>query len=165
MTKETTTRQVQEMYPESDAATKRDLEGLANSISQFRAAVRHIAERQGEQTQQVAWQLDQARQRRKSVQKRIMLEWAVATTTAIVLCLTMLVPTVGYYRNHATQLRAQQQEQLLKQREADTALLDQVTSELSEAVPDSMQPLAEMDVDYASDTTSTGKTEKKNAKN
>jgi hypothetical protein len=36
---------------------------------------------------------------------------------------------------------------------------------LSEAVPDSMQPLAEMDVDYASDTTSTGKTEKKNAKN
>ena len=165
MTKETTNRQVQEMYPESDAATKRDLEGLANSISQFRAAVRHIAERQGEQTQQVAWQLDQARQRRKSAQKRIMLEWAVATTTAIVLCLTMLVPTVEYYRNHATQLRAQQQEQLLKQREADTALLDQVTSELSEAVPDSMQPLAEMDVDYASDTTSTGKTEKKNAKN
>ena len=165
MTKETTNRQVQEMYPESDAATKRDLEGLANSISQFRAAVRHIAERQGEQTQQVAWQLDQARQRRKSAQKRIMLEWAVATTTAIVLCLTMLVPTVGYYRNHATQLRARQQEQLLKQREADTALLDQVTSELSEAVPDSMQPLAEMDVDYASDTTSTGKTEKKNAKN
>ena len=165
MTKETTNRQVQEMYPESDAATKRDLEGLANSISQFRAAVRHIAERQGEQTRQVAWQLDQARQRRKSTQKRIMLEWAVATTTAIVLCLTMLVPTVGYYRNHATQLRARQQEQLLKQREADTALLDQVTSELSEAVPDSMQPLAEMDVDYASDTTSTGKTEKKNAKN
>lgn len=160
MTKETTTRQVQEMYPESDAATKRDLEGLANSISQFRAAVRHIAEQQTEPAS-VAWQLDQARQRRHSTQRRSMRQWALA----MALCVTMLVPAVGYYREHTAHLQAQRQEQLLKQREADTALLDQVTSELSEAVPDSMQPLAEMDSDYASNQISIGKTEKKNGTN
>jgi hypothetical protein len=160
MTKETTNRQVQEMYPESDGATKRDLEMLANSISQFRAAVRHIAEQQAGPAP-AAWQLDQAQQRRRSAQRRTMLEWAVA----MVLCVTMLVPAVGYYRDHAKRLRAQQQEQLSKQRAADTALLDQVTSELSEAVPDSMRPLAEMDADYASNQIATGKTEKKNGRN
>jgi hypothetical protein len=164
MTKETTTRQVQEMYPESDAATKRDLEGLANSISQFRALVRHIAEHEGD-PKPVAWQLDQARQRKRSAQRRTMLQWAVATVAATVLCVTMLVPAVGSYRQHAAQARAQQQEQLLKQREADTALLDQVSSELSVAVPDSMQPLAEMDSDYASNQVSTRETEKKNGRN
>jgi hypothetical protein len=164
MTKETTTRQVQEMYPESDAATKRDLEGLANSISQFRAAVRHIADQQAEPAS-VAWQLDQARQRRRSAQRRTMLQWAVATAAFTVLCVTMLVPTVGHYREHAAQLQAQRQEQLLKQREADTALLDQVTSELSVAVPDSMQPLAEMDSDYTNNQISIGKTEKTNGRN
>ena len=160
MTKETTTRQVQEMYPESDAATKRDLEGLANSISQFRAAVRHIAE-----PTSVAWQLDKARQRRRSAQRRTMLQWAVATVAATVLCVTMLVPAVASYRNHAAQLQAQRQEQLLKQREADTALLDQVTSELSVTVPDSMQPLEELDSDYTNNQTSIGKTEKTNGRN
>jgi hypothetical protein len=164
MTKETTTRQVQEMYPESDAATKRDLEGLANSISQFRAAVRHIAEQQPEPAS-VTWQLDQARQRRRSAQRRTMLQWAVATAAFTVLCVTMLVPTVGHYRERAAQLQAQRQEQLLKQREADTALLDQVTSELSVTVPDSMQPLAELDSDYTNNQTSIGKTEKTNGRN
>jgi hypothetical protein len=164
MTKETTTRQVQEMYPESDAATKRDLEGLANSISQFRAAVRHIAEQQAEPAS-VAWQLDQARRRRRSAQRRTMLQWAVATVAATVLCVTMLVPTVEHYRDHAAQLQAQRQEQLLKQREADTALLDQVTSELSVTVPDSMQPLEELDSDYTNNQTSIGKTEKTNGRN
>ena len=160
MTKETTTRQVQEMYPESDAATKRDLEGLANSISQFRAAVRHIAE-----PTSVAWQLDKARQRRRSAQRRTMLQWAVATVAATVLCVTMLMPTVEHYRDRAAQLQAQRQEQLLKQREADTALLDQVTSELSVTVPDSMQPLEELDSDYTNNQTSIGKTEKTNGRN
>jgi hypothetical protein len=113
----------------------------------------------------VAWQLDQARQRKRSAQRRTMLQWAVATVAATVLCVTMLVPAVGSYRQHAAQARAQQQEQLLKQREADTALLDQVSSELSVAVPDSMQPLAEMDSDYASNQVSTRETEKKNGRN
>jgi hypothetical protein len=80
----------------------------------------------------------------------------------MVLCVTMLVPAVGYYRNHTARVREQQQEQALKQREADAALLDQVTSEISEAEPDSMRPLAEMDSDYASYQTSTGEMEKKN---
>jgi hypothetical protein len=156
MTKETTKRHVQELYPDGDAATKRSLEGLANSISQFRAAVRHISER-GEMAP-AAWQLEQARRRRQSAQRRVLLEWAVA----MVLCVTMLAPAVGVYRNHNARVREQQLEQALKQREADAALLDQVTSEISEAVPDSMRPLAEIDSDYASNQVSTGETEKKN---
>ena len=158
MTRETTNRQVQEMYPDSDGATKRDLEGLANSISQFRAAVHHIAGREGEGLE-MGWRLDQAQERRQTAHRRIVLEWAIAA----VLCVTMLVPAVGYYRSHAAQEQARQKEQLLKQREADTALLDQVTSALSETEPDSMRPLAEMDTDYAS--YQTAQTEKKNDRN
>ncbi len=158
MTRETTNRQVQEMYPECDAATKRDLEGLANSISQFRAAVHHVAGREDEPVP-VMQQLERARQRKHSAQRRVMLEWAIA----MALCVAALVPAVGYYRDHAAQMHAQQM-RLLQQREADTALLDQVTSELSEAVPDSMQPLADMDADYMSYQT-TGEMEKKNGRN
>jgi hypothetical protein len=156
MTKETTNRQVQEMYPESDAASKRDLEGLANSISQFRAAVHHVAARSSEA--RMDWGLEQVR--RRTAQRRIMLEWAVAA----VLCVVALVPAVGFFRDHAEKVQAERQTQILKQGEADTALLDQVSSELSEAVPDSMRPLAEMDADYVSYQT-TGETEKKNGRN
>ncbi len=156
MTKETTNRDVQELYPETDAATKRDLEGLANSISQFRSALHHIAARSAELP--TDWGFEQARARRRSAQRRVMLEWAVA----MALCVAALVPAVGFYREHAAQVRAEQQAQLLKQREADTALLDQVSSELSEAVPDSMQPLAEMDSDYASYQTTGEKTNGRN---
>jgi len=158
MTRETTNRDVQELYPESDAATKRDLEGLAHSISEFRSAVHQIAARStGPVTE---WGLEQARVRLRSKQRRVMLEWAVAAG----LCVAALVPAVGFYRDHAAAVRAAQQAQLLKQREADAALLDQVASELSEAVPDSMQPLAETDADYVSYET-TGKTEKTNGRN
>src|SRR5277367_882905 len=156
MTRETTNRDVQELYPESDAATKRDLEGLANSISQFRSAVHHVATRSAESA--MDWGFEQARARRRSAQRRVMLEWAVA----MALCVAALVPAVGFYREHAAQVRVEQQAQLLKQHEADAALLDQVSSELSATVPDSMQPLAEMDSDYASYET-TG--EKKNGRN
>ncbi|HYK35372.1 hypothetical protein [Alloacidobacterium sp.] len=152
-----------ELYPERDAASRRDLEVLANSISQFRAAVHHIAS-QGEPAQ-VAWQLEQARQRRRSVRRRLVLEWAMAAVTAIVLCAAAVVPTVNSHREHVAQLQAQRQAQILKQREADSALLDQVTSELSEAVPDSMQPLAEMGADHVSYQSTAGETEKNNGRN
>jgi hypothetical protein len=164
MTRETTNRDVQELYAECDAATKRDLEGLANSISQFRSAVHHVAARSTGPTTAgsiTEWGLEQARVRRRSAQRRAVLQWAVAA----VLCVAALVPAVGFYREHAAAARAEQQAQLLKQREADTALLDQVSNELSEAVPDSMQPLAEMDADYVSYQTTTGETEKKNGRN
>jgi uncharacterized protein (DUF2252 family) len=150
MTRETTNRDVQELYPESDAATKRELEGLANSISQFRSAVHHVAAQSEGSVRD--WGYESALKRKHVAQRRVMLEWAVAA----VLCVAALVPAVGFYREHAAQVRAEQQAQLLKQREADTALLDQVTNELSETVPDSMQPLAEMDADYASYQTTGG---------
>ena len=158
MTKETTNRDVQDLYAESDAATKRDLEGLANSLSQFRSVVHHIAARSAESA--MDWGFEQARARRRSAQRRVMLEWAVA----MALCVAALVPAMGFYREHAAQVRAEQQAQLLKQREADAALLDQVSSELSATVPDSMQPLAEMDSDYASNQRRR-ETEKKNGRN
>jgi Tfp pilus assembly protein PilN len=154
MTKETTNRQVQELYPESDAATKRSLEGLANSISQFREAVRHIAEQQAAPS---ASQWEQAQRRKQATQRRVMLEWVAA----MVLCVALLLPGIGYYRSHSARVQEQQAE-MLKQQEADAVLLDQVTSEISETVPDSMRPLAEMDSDYASNQISTGDTEKKN---
>lgn len=132
-----------EFYPESDAATKRELEGLANAISHFRSAVHHIAARSSEPA--TDWGFASALKRRHAAQRRLVLEWAVAA----VLCVAAVVPAVGFYRNHAAQVRAEEQARLLKQREADAALLDQVTSEISEAVPDAMRPLAEMDAAYA----------------
>lgn len=131
-----------EMYPESDAATKRGLEGLANAIGQFRSAVHHIAAREAES--RTDWGFERVLKRKQSRQRRLILEWAVAAA----LCVAMLVPGVSYYRNRSAQLRAEQQAQLLKQREADAALLDQVTSEISETAPDAMDPLVEMDVAY-----------------
>ncbi|HEX3436661.1 MAG TPA: hypothetical protein VHT24_07820 [Pseudacidobacterium sp.] len=158
MTKETTKRQVEELYPESDAATKRDLEGLANAISQFRAAVSHISAKA--ETVPVAVQMERARQRRRWAQRRVMLEWAFAAVAMI----AMLLPGAGYYRHHAEMAR-ERQEQALQQREADTALLDQVDSELSETVPDAMRPLADMESAYASDESSKLQGEKKNGEN
>jgi Tfp pilus assembly protein PilN len=145
-----------EMYPGTDAATKRELEGLANAIGQFRAAVHHVAACETES--QMDWGFERALKRKQSHQRRVMLEWAVAA----VLCVAALVPAVGYYR-HAATLKAEQQAQLLKQREADAALLDQVSSEISEAVPDAMQPLAEMDATYASSGSTNG--ENRNGRN
>ena len=158
MTKETTNRDVQDLYPESDAATKRDLERLANSISQFRSAVHHVAARSADSA--TDWGFEQAEGRRWSAQRRAVLQWAAA----MALCVAVLVSAVDFYRGHVAAVKAEQQAQLLKQREADTALLEQVSSELSEAVPDSMRPLAETDADYVSYQT-TGETEKKNGRN
>ena len=160
MTKETTNRQVQDLYPESDAATKRDLEGLANSISHFRTAVHHAAGQQASPLP-IARQLERAAQRKRSAQRRIMLEWAVA----MALCIAALVPATSYYHTHEARQQAQRQAQLLKQREADAALLDQVASELSESVPDSLRPLADMDADYTSNQTTIKETEKTNGRN
>ena len=156
MTRETTNRDVQELYPESDAATKRDLEGLANGISQFRSAVHHVAAQS--EAERTDWGFKSALKRRHVAQRRMVLEWAVAA----VVCVAALVPAVGFYREHAAAVKAQQQAQLQKQREADTALLDQVSTALSATVPDSMEPLSGMDSDYASYQT-TG--EKKNGRN
>lgn len=150
MTRETTNRQVKELYPESDAASKRELEGLANSISQFREMVHVAADRQASQLP-VSAQLEKAAQRHQTKQRRVMLEWAVA----MVLCITAVIPVTSYYRTQAAHEKAQRQAQLMQQREADTALLEQVTSELSESVPDSLQPLADMENDYAKDQTYT----------
>jgi len=159
MTRATTTRQVQELYSDSAAATRQSLEGLASSISKFREAVRHIAENQAEPIS-VSQQLEQARRRRQSAQRRVMLEWVAA----MALCVALLLPGIGYYRDHAARQR-QQQQKALQQREADSALLDQVASEISEEVPDSMRPLTEQDSDYAGKQISTGETEKTNGEN
>ncbi|SRR5579883_144509 len=130
-----------EIYPEGDAATKRELEIVANAIGQFRSAVHHVATR--ETGSQMDWGFERALKRRRTAQRRLVLEWAVAA----VLCVAALVPAVSFYR-HAATLKAEQQAQMLKQREADAALLDQVSSEISEAVPDAMRPLVEVDVAY-----------------
>lgn len=158
LNREKTTNQMQELYPEnSDAATKRSLEGLANAIGNFRAAVHHIAD-QETSTRITTQQLEQASKQKRSAQRRVMLEWA----TAMVLCVTMLVPALGYLRDRNVRMQAQQHEQLMKQRQADEALLEQVSHEVSEAVPDSMQPLAELDADYAGNQIQAKETETRN---
>jgi hypothetical protein len=139
---------------EDDVATRRDLEAMAHAISRFRSAVWHIAEQENPQPMQA--QLEQAAQRRRSVQRRVMLEWAFAGIAGV----AALIPAAGYYRHHQQQARIEQQ-----QREADARLLDQIADEVSEAVPDAMRPLAEMDAAYADGQNATGQQGKTNATN
>ncbi|HZU08641.1 MAG TPA: hypothetical protein VFA02_01960 [Pseudacidobacterium sp.] len=152
MRNKTTIRQT-----EDDAATRRDLEAMAHAIGRFRSAVWHIAEQESSQPMQV--QFEQAARRRRSVQRRVMLEWAFAGFAGV----AALIPAAGYYRHHQEQARIEQQQQALKQREADAQLLDQIADEVSEAVPDAMRPLAEMDAMYGQN--STGQQGKTNATN
>jgi hypothetical protein len=145
-----------DLYAENDAGTRRNLESLANSVSHFREAIHHIAESQGEPLP-ISQQLEKARQRQQSSQRRVILEWAAA----MAVCVALLLPGIGYFQHRAAHLR-EQQRLALEQREADAALLDQVANEVSEGVPDSMRPLAELDTDYTSSQISLDGTENNN---
>lgn len=131
---------------DNDAATKCDLEKLTNALDQFRSVVQHISALNEREARPIAWQLEQARERQRSAHRRRALEWVVAA----VMCLAVALPLTGRYHSQALQARAQQQ--LLQQRTADAALLDQVASEIEEPVPDAMRPLEDSDSVYATDS-------------
>jgi len=125
-------------YPDASQHEYASLEptgDFASALSDFRSAVNHVAERETSKPVPSSW-LVPARQRHRSTQRRLILAW----TCAALLCIgavpllhqtkpVVAPPVVAHQDNPGD----------------DTALLEQVDSAVSESVPSSLAPLADLD--------------------
>lgn len=113
---------------------------FASSIRDFRAAVTHVAERETAAPMSINW-LMPARRRQQRHHQRVALGWACAA----VLCAATTLPLMLH--SHAPSARpAAQTMATATQRDApQTGLLEQVDEDVTESVPSSLAPLAEMD--------------------
>jgi hypothetical protein len=124
---------------------------LAASIRDFRSAVTHVAERETARPVAASW-LAPARKRRRSHQQRIVLGLAFAA-----LLFLATLPWLSHSRPAATQPAIQATAAAAPANDSDTALLEQVDADVSESVPSSLAPLAELDSwNSASTNTSNG---------
>jgi hypothetical protein len=139
---------------------------FAASIGDFRSAVTHVAARETAQPVSANW-LVPAQHRRHNTQMRMALGWACAA----VLCLATLPLTMHSRRVVAVLPVAHAPvTSVTSTPESDTALLEQVDTNISESVPSSLAPLAELDNlnsantsdDSSSIRVASTKTEKKN---
>lgn len=113
---------------------------LAASLRDFRSAVRHIAERETARPVPADW-LAPARKRRIGHQQRTALAWACAA----LLCLATLPWATHSHPATARPATAAAPVSVAPAAESDTALLEQVDADVSESVPSSLAPLAELD--------------------
>lgn len=118
---------------------------FAASIHDFRSAVTHVAEREISRPLTPSW-LAPARKRRRNAQQRTALAWAAC---AAALCLATL-PFAGH--SHPSPIHppapaaaAAGTPAVAPNPESDTALLDQVDTDISASVPPSLAPLADLD--------------------
>jgi hypothetical protein len=107
------------------------------SIRDFRSAVTHIAERETAEPVAANW-LASAQKRHRIARQRMALGWA----SAALLCFATL--PLSLHPRHAV-VTPVVKVVVTPAPEADTALLDQVDTNLSESVPSSLAPLAELD--------------------
>ena len=118
---------------------------FAASIRDFRSAVTHVAERETSRPLNASW-LAPARKRRRNAQQRMALAW---TACAALLCFATL-PFFSHSRPSpahpaAPTLAAAAATSVSANPESDTALLEQVDTDISESVPPSLAPLADLD--------------------
>jgi hypothetical protein len=109
---------------------------FAASIRDFRSAVTHVAERETAHPVTAAW-LDPARKRVRAAHQRIALAWACA----VLLCFAT-IPFSGHWRHVAVIQTVAPARTTAPSIESDTALLEQVDTDVSESVPSSLAPLA-----------------------
>jgi hypothetical protein len=109
---------------------------FAASIRDFRSAVTHVAERETAHPVTTAW-LDPARKRRRAAHQRIALGWACAA----LLCFATL-PFFSHSRPVAMVHPVAPATTAAASTESDTALLEQIDTDVSESVPSSLAPLA-----------------------
>lgn len=113
---------------------------FAASIRDFRSAVTHVADREAAGPVGAAW-LSGARKRRRHAQQRMVLGWAAAA----LLCLATL-PLATHLRHPViAPLTVQTATTASPAPESDTAILEQVDTDLSESVPSSLAPLTDLD--------------------
>ncbi|MGC1359692.1 MAG: hypothetical protein WA419_06530 [Silvibacterium sp.] len=114
---------------------------FAASIRNFRSAVAHVADRETARPVAPGW-LAPAQRRRRSAQRRMILGWACAA----LLCLATL--PLSTHSNHPVTIGRtlmQMPAAAAAAPESDTALLEQVDTDVSESVPSPLAPLAELD--------------------
>ncbi len=119
---------------------------LASSIRDFRAVVTHVAERETARPVSAGW-LTPARQRRKRAQLNMALAWACAA----LLCLAMLPLSV---RSHPAPVQAVVVPAAAPAPESDSALLEQVDTNVDESVPAPLAPLADLETWSSTSATS-----------
>lgn len=117
---------------------------FAASVRDFRSAVMHVANRETAGPVTANW-LAPARKRRRSIQQRTALAWACAA----LLCFATL--PVATHSHHVAVNPIASAVAAAPSTDSDSALLEQVDTNISESVPSSLAPL---DFD-SSDTTST----------
>jgi hypothetical protein len=129
---------------------------FGQDLQNFRVAVHQAAEYETEQPAPFGW-LNAAKRRRRVAQRRMMLAWATVATCAALLFAATL-PSLHHPKAVSHMAAASSNTD-------DTALLEQVDTAISESVPSSLAPLAQLD-DWTStaptnDETSLKKSEKK----
>jgi hypothetical protein len=110
---------------------------LGASIRDFRSAVTHVAERETAQPAAANW-LAPAQKRHRATQQRMALGWACAVLLVFATLPLSLHPRHAVVTPVAKVI-------VTPAPVEDTALLDQVDTNLSESVPSSLAPLAELD--------------------
>ncbi|HTV04135.1 MAG TPA: hypothetical protein VME86_02120 [Acidobacteriaceae bacterium] len=122
---------------------------LASTIRDFRSAMTHVADRETARPVSADW-LAPARRRRRRARQTMMLSWACAA----LLCLATLPISLSPHRVVPQPAVAAATTAAAPAPESDSALLEQVDTNVSETVPSPLEPLAELET-WNSDSTST----------
>jgi hypothetical protein len=122
------------------AEAREDVREMAEALSLFGSAVRHMADRRAAQME-VRAQRPQAR-RTPSPRLRLVLAPALAVAVAVA------VPAWSYFHRGETAARspapAAQHDTEARAGVNDTVLMNQIDSDVSEDVPDALEPLAQL---------------------
>lgn len=124
---------------------------FAASINDFRSAVTHVAQRETAQPVPSDW-LTTARRRHRNAQLRMGIGIALGWACAAVLCVATL--PLFMHPHHVVITAPVAQAPAVPSAESDTALLEQVDTNISASVPSSLEPLAELET-WSSGTTTT----------
>lgn len=143
-----------------ETQTREETRELAEALSLFGSAMRHAADRRAARMP-IASPADTARR----LYSRMRL--ALAPALAVAAAIAVAIPMYGHFHEETAAARTkppvvQQQENNTEARASvsDTVLMNQIDNDLSQDVPDALQPLAQLGEQAAANSNST---EKKNA--
>jgi hypothetical protein len=113
---------------------------FAASIRLFRFAVEHVAQRETARPVAAGW-LAPAVHRHKVAHRRMVLSWVCAA----LLCFAAVPVSMHLLRTEPAATQVAKAKSAPDTAIADTALLEQVDTEVTESVPSSLAPLADLD--------------------
>ena len=126
---------------------------FAESISDFRSAVTHVAGRETAQPVSADW-LAPARHRHRKAQLKVGVGIAMGWACAAVLCFATL--PLFTHPHHTAAAHVVTVSPAAANTESDSALLEQVDTNISESVPSSLEPLNELESWSSTSTNTSG---------